>query len=149
MPNAERFSSQVVEIMPLIMREFIKREDNDLSRGKISFPQMVTLDYILKKTRVTMTELSKLLSIKLSSTTVLVDRLVRAGLLTRRHDDQDRRIVWVSITPKGKKVVTQILRQKRRSIASIFSGLTDAERARYLTILLKVKSHLVGGGHEK
>ena len=136
------FSRKVVEVMPLMVREFAKREDHELMRGTISCPQMVTLDLVSRKKRVTMTEVARILSIKTSSASVLVDRLIRQKMLQRKHDDKDRRVVWISATPKGRKVVSQIIRQKRQSIQAVFGPLTEKERRQYLSVLLKVKSHL-------
>jgi MarR family transcriptional regulator, organic hydroperoxide resistance regulator len=137
------FSRQVVEIMPFMFREFAKREDNDLMRGKISCPQMVTLDYVLREGEVKMTDLARLLAVNMSTSTAMVDRLIRDKMLSRRRDQEDRRVVWIRITPKGKKVVRQILEQKTRSIEDIFGHLTETERKQYLAILNKVKAKFI------
>ena len=141
-----QFSRQVVEILPLMFREFVKREDNELTRGKISFPQMVALDYLVRRRKAKMTDLANLLSVRLSTATVMVDRLIRGKMLERGHDEKDRRIVWVQATPKGKKAVAQILEQKRQSVRGIFGKLSGKERSQYLAVLLKVKTHLAGKG---
>lgn len=138
----KRFSREVVETLPILMREFAKRENNPLSSGCISFPQMVALDHIAHEKHVTMSELAKLLSVQMSSATVLVDRLVREKLLTRRRDERDRRVVWVSLTPKGRAALSQIVRQKRRSVEELFGVLSATERAQYLKALNKVKAHI-------
>ncbi len=140
--DLDHFSRQLVQIMPLMFREFAKRENNKLTRGQISFPQMVALDYASHHSQVKMTDLSKVLSIQLSSTTVLVDRLIREKMLSRKRDEKDRRVVWVSATPKGKKVIAQIMGQKRRSLREIFSVLTVGEREQYLAMITKVFNHL-------
>ncbi len=141
----ENFSRQVVEIMPLMVREFAKREDNHLTQGMISCPQMVTLHFVTDHGRVMMSEISKVLSIKTSSASVLVDRLVRAKLLSREQDRRDRRIVWIRSTDKGRKVVSQIMRQKRESIQHVFGPLSPKERRQYLSVLQKVKANLLKG----
>ena len=135
--SLERFASQVVEVMPLMVREFAKRVDNDLTRGKISCPQMVALHYVADHREVKVSEIAKILSIHKSSASVLLDRLIRQKLMTRRHDDKDRRVVWVGITAHGRKVVAQILGQKRESIKAIFGPLSQKERDQYLSVLLK------------
>lgn len=137
------FSREAVQVMPILFREFMRREGNDLTRGRISFPQMVALEYVSQRRRVSMTELSHILSIKTSSASVLVDRLVRDRMLSRSRDQEDRRMVWVSSTPKGRKVVNRILHQKRQSLKAIFSCLTDRERCQYLSALMKVKKYLL------
>ena len=142
MANLKQFSRQVVEIMPLMLREFIKREDNELVRGRISFPQMVALHYVSQRRKATMSELAKVLATQLSSTTVLVDRLVRGKMLERQQDAKDRRIVWVALTPRGRRVIRKIMTEKRKSIRHIFAVLNEKERRQYLSALLKVKRHL-------
>ena len=143
--NLNHFSHELVKIMPLMFREFAKRESNVLTSGQISFPQMVALDFVSRKPRVTMTDLAKILHIRTSSTTVLVDRLIKQGMLKRGRDEKDRRLVWVSVTPKGRKVLTQIMREKRQSVKRIFGILAEEERRQYLGILRKIKSHLTKG----
>lgn len=140
--DLDHFSRRLVQIMPLMFREFAKRENNELTRGQISFPQMVALDYASHHSQVKMTDLSKILSIRLSSTTVLVDRLIRERMLFRQRDEKDRRVVWVSATRKGKKVIVQIMGQKRRSLREIFGVLTTSERKQYLAMITKVFNHL-------
>ncbi|OIO38010.1 MAG: hypothetical protein COT00_03210 [Candidatus Omnitrophica bacterium CG07_land_8_20_14_0_80_50_8] len=134
----KNFSREVLEIMPQIYREFAKREDNEITRGKMSFPQTVALIYISKKKCVNMKCIANHLSIKMSSASTLVDRLIGEKMLSRRHDENDRRIVWIRMTVKGSKVIGQILRQKQRSIREVFSVLTRKERDLYLRILKKV-----------
>ena len=138
----EKFSKKLIEIVPLLFREMAKREDNALIRGKITWPQMVALHVATQKTQVTMTELSHALSIQMSSTTALIDRMIRDGLLRRERDAADRRLVWVRITNKGHKVINQILVQKRQLVTDIYSCLTGPERDQYLKILLKVQKFL-------
>ena len=140
--DIDQFSRQVVEIMPFMVREFAKRENHALSRGIISLPQMVTLDYVSRNAQVMMSEIARLLSINVSSASVLVDRLIRQKMLWRKQDRRDRRVIWIHVTPKGRQVVSDIRRQKCRTIKAIFGHLSDKERAQYLAVLLKVKSRL-------
>ena len=146
-PKLQYFSRQVMEIMPVIYKEFARREDNELTRGKISCSQMVALDHVSRMSSVKMKDIASHLGIQMSSATTLVGRLIREKMLTRRHDEEDRRLVWVEITPRGKKVIKQILDQKRSSIQEIFSVLSDKERGRYLKILKKVYGHHLKPSH--
>ena len=137
----QSFSRELVEIIPFFYKEYAKRENNEFARGKISCPQMVTLDFVSRSPRVKMKDIANNLGIRMSSTTTLVARLIREKMLKRSHDERDRRLVWVTITPKGKKVIDQILKQKQRSIQEIYSVLTDDERESYIRLLRKVYTH--------
>jgi len=145
-PSIDQFSRQVVEILPLLLREFGRMEKNDLVRGKITLPQMIALDALTRRERLKMTELAGILAVKMSSATVLADRLIGQGMVQRQRDEKDRRLVWVSLTPKGRKVVSRFVHDKRRSVRTIFGVLTSEERAQYLKILLKVRSHFHSRG---
>ncbi len=140
-----RFAEEVMEFMPLMVREFARREDNALIRGKISCPQMVVLHHTAEHGEVTVSEIAKILSTEKSSASVLLERLVKQKMLKRRHDRKDRRVVWVGITPKGRKVVSQIMAQKKESLKAIFGKLKSSERSQYLNVLRKVKFNLVKG----
>ncbi len=142
--SLHQFSREVTEIMPFLLREFVKREKNELATGRISFPQMVALDLLAQRTRVKMSEIAHALSVQLSTATPLVDRLIREGMAARSRDDKDRRLVWVTVTAKGRKVLNNILREKQASIRAIFGALTEEERAQYLCVLKKVRCHLIG-----
>ena len=139
-----QFSREVAEIMPFLLREFVKREKNELATGRISFPQMVALDLLSQRARARMSEVAHALSVQLSTATPLIDRLIRQGLVTRERDDKDRRLVWVAVTAKGRKVVQNIIREKQASIREIFGALTEEERCQYLCVLKKVRCHLIG-----
>lgn len=141
--SLDQFSDEVLDIMPVMFREFARREDNALVRGKISCPQMVALQFAGERSEVTVGEIARALSSEKSSASVLLERLVKQGMMKRRHDAKDRRLVWMSLTPKGRKVLDQILGQKRQSFKAIFGVLDARERAQYLSILRKVRSHLL------
>jgi len=138
--SLNKFADELMQTMPLMFREFARREDNALVRGKISCPQMLAMNFASERSEVTVGEIAQVLSSEKSSVSVLLDRLVREKMMRRRHDVKDRRVVWMSLTPRGRKVIDQIMDQKRMSFKAIFGKLTPSDRNRYLTILRKVSS---------
>jgi DNA-binding MarR family transcriptional regulator len=50
-------------------------------------------------------EVAALLEVTLSAVTGMIDRLVKTDLVTRERDDEDRRVVWVKVTPDGKSAL--------------------------------------------
>lgn len=136
------FAKKLTEIMPLIVRGFLKRQSDEVTRGKISIPQFLTLELIYANGSMKMTRLAKGLAISLPSMTGLVDRLYKMGLVKRRPDEHDRRIIKIELTQKGKDVVGKILKQRLEFISEIFGKINEAERAQYLRILTKIKEIL-------
>lgn len=140
--NLDAFAREVITIMPIVIREFVRREDNELMRGQISFPQMITLHAVIRTERVRIGDVARMLSTRMSSATVLVERLIRDKMLSRTRDRLDRRIVWLHATSKARRIMKKIMNQKRESIKVVFGSLTDRERRQYVSILRKVMAHL-------
>jgi len=66
-----------------------------------------------------MNALSEWMSLATSTMTRIVDNLVRDGYIERTQDDQDRRVVHVSLTEKGKElhqVIHRVYHQYHRRI---------------------------------
>ncbi|WP_134700730.1 MarR family winged helix-turn-helix transcriptional regulator [Ammoniphilus sp. YIM 78166] len=76
---------------------FIALTTSELSKYGITLPQAVVIGTIKDKP-MTIGEISKAIDLSYSTVSGIVDRLERHGLVTRRRDHQDRRVVWVSLT---------------------------------------------------
>jgi MarR family transcriptional regulator, organic hydroperoxide resistance regulator len=137
------FSQKIVEILPVLFGEFARLEKNALVRGKITFPQVIALHAVFRQKRLKMKELAGVLSVKMSSATVLADRLIRQGLAKRYRDEHDRRLVWIELTPSGRRIIQEFLSEKQKSVQEIFGVLTSREREAYLKAFTKVAAHLV------
>ena len=85
-----------------------------------------------------MSELARFLEISRPAATGLIDRLIIQGLVCRADIQKDRRVVKVSITPKGSKMVASVWEQKRRTLIKVFSQLSDRDRTQHVQILERV-----------
>lgn len=85
--------------------------------------------------RVTAGHLARRLSMSGPSTTALVDRLVRAGLLARDRGE-DRRVVWISLTERGAEAIGR-LRQGLLERVSVIVEAMDAPARRSLLDALR------------
>ncbi len=70
------------------------------------------------------------------SISVAVDRLFDKGLVTRVESREDRRVRVVSLTPKGKELITPIFRKHAGEIGKVFADAT-AKEVRSLEKILK------------
>lgn len=67
----------------------------------VTFHQFMILDAVDKETQLPMADLHKLLSVEKSTTTRLVNPLIKKGLIRREKADHDSRAVKLSLTKKG------------------------------------------------
>ena len=136
--NVEQFSKRMMELMPQIMKGVARHENNYLSKGKITLPQYSVLRYLLIEGEKAMSSVAEILGVSKPSATGTIDRLIAQGFVSRRHDEKDRRIVWINITARGKKIVSDILRQKHTTIVRIFNSFSPSEREKYLQLFEKI-----------
>ena len=128
----------MIELLPQLMRGVTRYESNALSRGTITLPQLWAMECVSRRDGCSMHELARALNVSRPAATGLMDRLVANGLARRTGDVQDRRVVRVTITAKGRHIVRDIWTQKRRAIAQVFGRLSAHDRAEYLRILTRV-----------
>jgi DNA-binding MarR family transcriptional regulator len=86
----------------------------------------------------TMGELSQTLAVPLPTVTRIVDWFVGNGYAQRLPDANDRRIVRVAHTAKGRKLHEGIASYLAQSVQEIVGCLTDHEQTTLLTLLRKI-----------
>ncbi len=143
-----QFSDKMNSILPLFIREMVKRQVNELYRGRITFPQFLILELLYKEKESTMTNIARSMSVTTAAATGIVERLVRDGYVVRINDSKDRRIILIRLTVKGADLVEKIRQQRRIMINDIFGKISEEERQNYLNILLKIYNILLQGEKE-
>jgi DNA-binding MarR family transcriptional regulator len=73
----------------------------------------------------TVSELAQRLQLRHHSTVGLVDRLVAKKLVARETDKADRRVVHVSIAPKGEALIARLSAAHREELRKIGPELRD------------------------
>ena len=109
-------------------------EDIDLS----SALRFSTLQFVLEKKNPTMNDLAKYLRVKPPSATSLINGLVKSGFIGRKKNKNDRRIVNLHATIKGKKYFKASFLKMRENIKSIYSHLNNKEIDQLIKILKKI-----------
>jgi DNA-binding MarR family transcriptional regulator len=68
---------------------------------------------------VTIRDLCDALQIRQSSTSLLVDRAVKRGLVDRREDPRDRRQVALSLTAQGQELLDRVMEGNRADVGAL------------------------------
>jgi DNA-binding MarR family transcriptional regulator len=79
---------------------------------------MLALKGLPKGVRPRITELADRLQIQHHSAVELANRLVDGGYIKRREGDEDRREVWLSLTPKGERVLQTLSVHHKKELRS-------------------------------
>lgn len=94
-----------------------------LMQENLTFPQYYALSLLNKNSLYRMSILKKELAITGAGATGIADQLVKRGLAKRQRLEEDRRVVNIEITEKGKKLINRVLRRRKDYIASVLKGV--------------------------
>lgn len=135
MPNN---SSKIISLMFIIGRRMREEMKQSEKIGGASWIHFEALRYIDDNGKPLMSDVAAYFSITRPAATLLVDGLVEAKMLRRIVDPRDRRAVRVALTPKGKQVLTQGIKQRVKKIQELFSVLDAKEHVELVRILNKI-----------
>ncbi|NQT06944.1 MAG: MarR family transcriptional regulator [Candidatus Omnitrophica bacterium] len=139
------FGQEMMHLMPHFIREIHNRIFKPIKSRDITMPQLAILDLLHEKKRCMMSEIAKALSVTTSATTGIIDRMVRSDLLKRGTSDNDRRIINIEMTRKGRDIIDGIQKRRSETMLKVFGRLKPIERERYLETVKKVYSILREG----
>jgi DNA-binding MarR family transcriptional regulator len=89
-------------------------------------------------------DIASLLERSPNSISMLVDRMVKAGLVRRTRDRKDRRTVFVSMTDKGKEAVEPAIPAGWEFIHKLLSPLSYDDQRALASMLETIKCELAG-----
>jgi DNA-binding MarR family transcriptional regulator len=147
--SLSEFADKINEILPQIIREFIRRQTNELSKGRLTLPQFLILSFLNERKESKMTDLARFMRVSTAAMTGIVNRLVEAGYAVRIFDPHDRRIIKINLTAKGEVLVRNIGKERRRMIMNVFSKVSENDRTDYLRIITRIKEILNEAGSLK
>lgn len=115
-----------------------KREYKTIKEGGLTVSQFSVLEVLYHKGDLKVAEIiDKTLSTG-GNMTVVIENLVKDGLVTRYKDPEDKRINFISITEKGKDIIDEIFPKHIENINEIFSSLTIEEKQSLIGLLKKL-----------
>jgi MarR family transcriptional regulator, 2-MHQ and catechol-resistance regulon repressor len=108
---------------------------------QIEFETLYLL-YIKEDKGVKMSSLGVELKMAKSGVTVLVDRMALVGLVKKRPDPEDRRIMKVMITEKGNEIMNDIFKNNGIFKVSTLDFIQQEEKEILCNLIIKIKEKL-------
>jgi DNA-binding MarR family transcriptional regulator len=94
----------------------------------LTMPQLKTLFLARTPGGMSHSDIARALHVGLSTVTGIVDRLVEHGLVERRTDPEDRRLIHVAITATGNELVDRLWANRQEHLEQVLAMLTPEER---------------------
>jgi len=114
-----------------------------LGEEGITPPQFFTLRTL--KDQGQMCKMSDLAAMRLltpAGATGIVDKLIHLGLVERKLDESDRRVILLALTDRGSATLSGMERKTEEMMRRFLDGIPAGDRATFLRIIRKFKGFL-------
>ena len=139
--SVQTVSLAIAQLMPNIIRGV---QLDFFAKRAITQTQFLMIVGIHAYGRCTMGKLAKNMKIKMPTATGLADRLAKAGYAKRFNDVEDRRKVWIELTPKGKQFIAEFQTVLRRRWEEVMRVLAPGELESFYQVVSKLRDSLHG-----
>jgi DNA-binding MarR family transcriptional regulator len=96
--------------------------------------QYRTLLFLKHKNECTVGEMAEYLGLSKSSAAQLIDRLIKLNWIDRKNSEDDRRMVYISLTKTGEKELQELKRRNFERLKKILSLLPEKDLEDWLRI---------------
>lgn len=121
--TSQEISSSFVETLVLIHRNFYRN-----LAVPVPLNQFATLLTLRLEKSASITEIGKNLLISKQQMSNICDKLLQAGLISKRQDQDDRRRTLISLTEAGKKMLDDQNELIRQKFLHSLNGLSEEEQ---------------------
>ncbi|HEX4337930.1 MAG TPA: MarR family transcriptional regulator [Polyangiaceae bacterium] len=104
--------------------------------------QLLVLKMLEPRGQLSLSELSSRIRAKNSTVTGIIDRMERDGLVVRRRSGEDRRVVHIELTTKGKKLANDAEADPKQLYRALLEELSPRDAGELERIMTKLVSHV-------
>lgn len=102
----------------------------------LTMPQARVLFMLGERPGASAGELAEGLGVAPPTVTGMTDRLLKQGLIVRREDPRDRRVVRLALSDEGTRLITEVSQMSKARLRDVFGRMPD-KRLEVLTDLLE------------
>jgi len=137
----------VMTTVPAVMSAF-RAEMRARRPAELSVPQFRTLIFLQRHPDTTVSEVAEHLGLALSTTSKLIDGLVKRAYITRVTSTEDRRRAHLALTAHGESALEETRAEARARMAERLSSLTTEEQEA-ITVAMRALYRVFRGQEEK
>jgi MarR family transcriptional regulator, 2-MHQ and catechol-resistance regulon repressor len=115
-----------------------KREQRTIKEGGLTVSQFAVLEILYHKGDLRVCEIIEKALSTGGNMTVVIDNLFKEDLVRRCIDPKDRRVNLISITEKGRNLISEIFPKHIENINEIFSVLKEEEKKSLIGLFKKL-----------
>ncbi|HEY8072697.1 MAG TPA: MarR family transcriptional regulator [Labilithrix sp.] len=137
-PELKSDVDQVVETILYLYTESRRITKELARRADLTGPQLTVVKILEQIGDLSLSELSERIRAQNSTVTGIIDRMEREGLVMRERSREDRRVVYIKLSPKGKKLAEEIPVEPMVVFKGALESLSGQEMKDLMRILTKI-----------
>lgn len=123
---SESFVKNLLLVMPLWHSKLV-RPFKEMLNKEMSLETYYCLETLKMCGTATMTEIAQKLKVPKQQVTKLVEKLCDCGFVKREYSKEDRRAIWISLTPKAVSYLDEYYLKNTAFITVLEEQLTDEQ----------------------
>ena len=138
MPRQSQRADTPLKLWVILARAFDAVEQHaraSIARFGLGTTEFGVLEVLYHKGRLPVCEVQRRILVESSSTTYVVDKLVRRGLVRRRPSGRDRRVVLLALTPAGRRLIAHIFPPHASAMRRAVGALPARQQAEAVRLL--------------
>lgn len=134
-------TEELMDYLPLLLRALFHYEK---TLGEIQLPalQLRVLVVLHRSGQMYMSEMAEHLGIQRQQLTKIIDALEEKGLVIRKENVDNRRMLFIEATPNGEEWCNAFIKQKSELVEQFLNRLSDEERLVVLQGVAILESHI-------
>lgn len=150
-PDLKSDVDQVLEAILYLYTESRRITKELAKRADLTGPQLTVVKLLEAFGDLSLSELSDKIRAQNSTVTGIIDRMERENLVLRERSKEDRRVVYIKLTTKGRELAGEIPVEPMEVFKSALETLSSQEMKDLLRIMTKVAKrvrHIVDKEHK-
>jgi DNA-binding MarR family transcriptional regulator len=135
--RSEQSVDEVVNALLVASRALVALAARSMTEveNTVTLTQFRTLVVLETHDGINLNRLAELLGVNASTAMRMIDRLIAAGLVSRRGNPKRRREVVLSLTAAGERMVRRVMNRRRDEIAHVVEHMPSAQRTSMIEAL--------------
>ena len=137
----ERTPADLGESMALLVNVVYRGMAEQVAPHELNLLEFALLRAFLDQEEWTTTRLAQLLPVKTPRISRVVTKLVDRGLIRRQRNRNDRRVVFLTLTDKGKALTMDLHRRVQEFDATLIKGVSEEEMSVFTSVTSRVMAN--------
>jgi DNA-binding MarR family transcriptional regulator len=144
--NVQPYAARLAPLLPQLVLAY-QRRAGDIpaalrSTGQLGQRHVGVLVMLAISGPLSVSELAQRAGMTVAHASLVVGELAKAGLVTREHDERDRRRILVSLSGTAKPAVAEMRRRNAEPVIAFLRQLDDSQAEEFISTLSLLLTHL-------